>query len=103
VPLGGENTNQDLVADRRRPCRPSREPRGEGALAAIGHPKRPTKPSPGAHVATHDQAALLELMEHLVDLSDVGMPEGSHSIRETLAELVAVRLAFIEERQERVS
>ena len=55
---------------------------------------------PRACVATHDEALALELVQQLVDLPDVRMPERPEPGGELLHQLVAVRFALAEQRQQ---
>src|SRR5437867_88149 len=103
VPLGGEQPHEDLLAERWRPARPSREPGAERAFPTRGQPEDPPQACSALVVAAGDETAALELVEELVDLADVRMPERPDSFVEALQQLVAVRLPLAEERQQRVA
>jgi hypothetical protein len=103
VTLGRHHPHDDLVAQRRRPAGSPREPGAERAVAPQRETKHPPQPRTDRDVATRDVAASLELVEHLIDLADVRVPVGPHPLREALSELVAVRVAFAEQRHQRVS
>jgi hypothetical protein len=101
--LRGEEADEDLLAQRGRPARTARQPRAERPLAARGQAEDAPEARPRLLVAARDQAASLELVQELVDLPDVRMPERSDPVVEALQELVAVSLAIAEQRQQRVS
>jgi hypothetical protein len=71
APLGSEQPDEDLVPQRRGPARPAGEPRPECLLSARRHAENAPQARPGFDVAPGDQAAVLELVEQLVDLADV--------------------------------
>src|SRR5439155_9771264 len=66
--LGGEQADEDLVAQWRRPSRTAGEPGGERPLAA----RREAKQAPQARaerlIASNHEAATLELVQQLIDL-----------------------------------
>src|SRR5262249_24742069 len=103
VPLDGEQPDEDLVAERWRPGRPSHEPRAQRPLTARGQAEDAAKARTDALIAPRHQATPLELVEELIDLPDVRMPEGTEALIEQLEQLVSVRLALAEQRQQRVS
>src|SRR2546427_7335431 len=65
--------DEDLVAERWRPCGPPREPRAKRPLAACRQAKDAPKPRTDTLVTPRHQAAPLEVMEELIDLPDVRM------------------------------
>jgi hypothetical protein len=103
APFRGEKADEDLLAQRGGPARTSREPRAERSLAARGQAEYPPEARAGLLVAARDEAASLELVQQLVDLADVRMPERPNPVVEALQELVAVSLAVAEQRQQRIS
>src|SRR5205823_13581778 len=76
--------DEDLVAERWRPCGPPREPRAKRPLAACRQAKDAPKPRTDTLVTPRHQAAPLEIMEELIDLPDVRMPEGPEPLIEQL-------------------
>src|SRR5438093_3691928 len=102
APLGGQQTDEDLLAQRRRPGRPPGEPGTERSLATRGQAKDAPRARACALVTPHHEPAPLELVQELVDLADVGMPEGPDAPVEALQELAAVCLTLGEQRQQRV-
>src|SRR5207249_11935962 len=92
-----------LVAERWRPGRPPHEPRAQRPLAARGQAKDAAKARTDALIASCNQATPLELVEELIDLADVRMPEGTEPLIEQLEQLVSVGLALAEQRQQRIS
>src|SRR2546426_8557434 len=102
APLGGQETDEDLLAQRRRPGRPPGEPGTERPLATRGQAEDAPRARACALVTPHHEPAPLELVQELVDLADVGMPEGPDPLVEALQELVAVCLTLAEQRQQRV-
>ncbi len=73
IALDGEQTDEDLVAERWWPCGPPREPRAKRPLAACGQAEDPAKPRTDPLIMPRHQSAPLELMEELIDLPDVRM------------------------------
>ena len=73
IALDGEQADEDLVAERWRPCGPPREPRAKRPLAACRQAKDAPKPRTDTLVTPRHQAAPLEIMEELIDLPDVRM------------------------------
>jgi len=84
IALDGEQADEDLVAERWRPCGPPREPRAKRPLAACRQAKDAPKPRTDTLVTPRHQAAPLEVMEELIDLPDVRMPEGPEPLIEQL-------------------
>src|SRR3989454_3627878 len=76
APLGGQQTDEYLLAQRRRPAGPPGEPGAERPLATRGQAEDAPRARACALVAPHHEPAPLELVQELVDLADVGMPEG---------------------------
>src|SRR5206468_2502228 len=78
--LGGEQADEDLVAQWRRPSRTAGEPGGERPLAA----RREAKQAPQARaerlIASNHEAATLELVQQLIDLPDVRVPERAEAL-----------------------
>ena len=103
VAFDGETAHEDLVAERRRPGGPPLDPRAQRPAAARGDLEEPSHARADRDVAPHDQSPVLEVVQDLVDLADVGMPERSQPLVERLEKLVAVRLAVGEQSQQRVS
>lgn len=79
VPLDGEQPDEDLVAERWRPGRPSHEPRAQRPLTARGQAEDAAKARTDALIAPRHQATPLELVEELIDLADVRMKPGGMS------------------------
>src|SRR5262245_23777487 len=102
VALDGEQPDEDLVAERWRPGRSPHEPRAQRSLAARGQAEDAAKARSDALIAPRHQAAPLELVEELIDLADVRMPEGAEPLIEQLQQLVSVGLTLAEQRQQRV-
>ena len=61
--LGGEQADEDLVAQRRRPTRTAREPGGESPLAAGRETKEAPQARPEGLIASDREAATLELVQ----------------------------------------
>src|SRR5207244_2928169 len=57
VAAGGQEANEDLLAQRGRPSRPPRQPRAERALAARGEPEQPPRPRAACRRWTRWEAA----------------------------------------------
>src|SRR5438552_15131624 len=69
--LGGQQADQDLVAQGRRPGRTPGEPGAERPLAGRGQAEDAPRARARALVTPHDEPPPLELVEELVDLADV--------------------------------
>src|SRR5262249_22559998 len=72
------------------------------ALASRRQPEEPADARAVTLVAPREETAPLELVQQLVHLPDVRMPERTEPLLELLQELVSVRLAVADQRQERV-
>ena len=71
--LGGQQADEDLVAQRRRPGRTPGEPGAERPLAARGQAEHAPRARVRALVTPHDEPPPLELVEELVDLADFSL------------------------------
>src|SRR5262249_47046378 len=100
VSARGEEADEDLLAQRRRPSGTSGQPGAQRPPPPRGEAEEPPRPCAARFVVTHDEALALEVSEELVDLADVRMPEGTELGGEALHQLVAVRLSFGEEREQ---
>jgi hypothetical protein len=101
--LRREETDEYLVADRWRPARPPGQPEAKRALPALGQTKQVAGSGAMQLVASGDQPAPLEVVQQLVDLADVGMPERTEALPETLQQLISMRLAVGQQREQRVA
>jgi hypothetical protein len=101
--LDGQHAHDDLVAQRRWICGTPAEPRAERALATQRETKHAAQARAVRDVAPRDVAASFELVQHLVDLADVRMPERPDALGEALSQRVAVRFPLAEQRHQRVS
>src|SRR5262249_24000790 len=99
--LRGEETDEYLVADWWRPARTPGEPEAKRALAAIGQTKSAAGAGALPLVPPGDQPAPLEVVQQLVDLADIGMPERPEALSEALQQLISVRLAVGQQREQR--
>src|SRR5206468_5934770 len=71
APLGGQQTDEDLLAQRRRPGRPPGEPGTERPLAPRGQAEDAPRARACALVTPRHEPAPLELVQELVDLAEV--------------------------------
>src|SRR5262249_27547499 len=101
--FSGEEADEDLVADRRRPARSPREPETERPLAARRQAKQVSRAGAVDLGAAGDQAAALEIAQELVYLPDVGVPEGPQALAEAFQQLIPVGLAFGQQREQGVA
>src|SRR5438876_12406333 len=79
--LGGQQADQDLVAQGRRPGRTPGEPGAERPLASRGQAEHAPRARVRALVTPHDEPPPRELAEALVNLADVAMPAGAQPAR----------------------
>jgi hypothetical protein len=103
VVLRRQAADEDLVAQRRWPAGAAGEPGAQRAFAARGDAEQAAVAGARALVAAGDEAALLQVLEQLVDLADVRLSEGSEPCREPLEQFVAVGLPLEQQCQQCVA
>src|SRR5262249_16551753 len=103
VALRREEAAEYLVTDRWGPGRAAGQPEAKGGVGAIGQTKSAAGTGALPLVAPGDQPAPLEVVQQLVDLSDVGMPERPEALSEALQQLISVRFAVGQQREQRVA